>query len=99
MYGIKICMHYLVPTEALSALTHTPTHCAKGAHGFIGQDLLFQQGIAGRKGPESAVYQAFDSLMALRNQQVVCSSHIASSKKYRFSREKRYFWRLRGVKK
>ena len=57
------------------------THTAKRINGNNGHKRAREDAPGERKGRKTAILRCLDGLPVLRNQQVVCSSHISSSKK------------------
>ena len=61
-------------------MTHTVTHTTKRADGNSGEDRAYLPQYTERKASMSLKKQQVEYPDTLRNQQVVCSSHIISSK-------------------
>ena len=73
------------------ALTHTVTHTTKRMDGNSGEDRAYLPQYTERKASKSLKKQRTEYPDTLRNQQVVCSSHIISSRKQRKSNDFRCF--------
>ena len=73
------------------ALTHTVTHTTKRVDGNSGEDMAYLPQYTEWKASKSLKKQQAECPDTLRNQQVVCSSHIISSRKQRKSNDFRCF--------
>ena len=73
------------------ALTHTVTHTTKRMDGNSGEDRAYLPQYTEWKASKSLKKQQAECPDTLRNQQVVCSSHIISSRKQRKSNDFRCF--------
>ena len=73
------------------ALTHTVTHTTKRVDGHSGADRAYLPRYTERKASKSLKKQQAECPDTLRNQQVVCSSHIISSRKQWKSNDFRCF--------
>ena len=75
----------------VNCLTHTVTHTTKRVDGNSGEDRAYLPQYTERKASKSLKKQQAECPDTLRNQQVVCSSHIISSRKQRKSNDFRCF--------
>ena len=87
-YRYRRCVLCLYLEEAL---THTVTHTTKRVDGNSGEDRAYLPQYTERKASKSLKKQQAECPDTLRNQQVVCSSHIISSRKQRKSNDFRCF--------